>query len=36
MKTQNDLVEAAKKYLARGWSVIPVSADKKPIGGWKK
>lgn len=35
-KVEKVLVEAATKYLAMGFSVIPVGRDKKPVGSWKE
>ncbi len=32
----NDTLSAALRYLDRGWSVIPVGPDKKPLGPWKE
>lgn len=34
--TDPEIVEAAKRYAARGWSVLPVGPDKKPrVRTWK-
>jgi len=32
----NSVLEQALAYLERGWSVIPVGTDKKPLVDWKK
>lgn len=32
----NNLLPIALSYLTRGWSVIPVGLDKKPLIGWKE
>lgn len=33
---QNERLETALEYLARGWSVIPVGADKRPLIKWAR
>lgn len=33
---ENELLEQALSYHARGWSVIPVGKNKRPIIAWKK
>jgi len=34
---RNSILEAARQYHNRGWSVIPISPqDKKPARGWKQ
>lgn len=32
----NSFLDAALSYRARGWSIIPIGGDKKPIGKWIK
>jgi hypothetical protein len=32
----NGLLDAALDARRRGWSVIPVGGDKKPVFGWKQ
>ncbi len=33
--SKNELLEAALDYCRRGWSIIPIVRNKKPLGAWR-
>lgn len=36
-KTESDYVDLALSYFAKGWNVIPIKSDKRPlVGSWKQ